>query len=397
MSLQTIAQIEAFNAGRIPDLLQLKYKNMREDVFKFYRGTAHLFYQHLSPKDMLYQSPSVWICGDLHFENFGSFKGDNGLVYFDINDFDQAMLAPCFFDVARFLVSLKLVTGLSDITKKDSDALCRLFLQVYCDTLLTGNSRWVEKETAKAVVKKLLRLVEKNKVISEEYSENGNRRKLDFSHDKIIKPTKEDKAVIAQIIDGWKKQNKSKSVYEVVDIGYHLKGTGSLGVGRYILLVKKIGNNKFKLIDLKTANPSSAMLAVKNKQPKWQSEAVRIIEIQKRVQGTSQALLESIELNKRSYVLREYQSCEDKIDYKLLKGKISNFENVITTMAQVTAWGQLQSGGRQGSAITDELIAFAQQKDKWEKKLLAYTDQSVRTVLLDYDTYCKAFDKGRFK
>ncbi len=49
--------------------------------------------RHLSPfyEDLqdvpLPQSPNTWICGDLHLENFGSYKANNKLVYFDLNDF----------------------------------------------------------------------------------------------------------------------------------------------------------------------------------------------------------------------------------------------------------------------------------------------------------------------
>ena len=46
------------------------------------------------PVEALPHSPVCWICGDLHIENFGSYKGDNRLVYFDLNDFDESILAP---------------------------------------------------------------------------------------------------------------------------------------------------------------------------------------------------------------------------------------------------------------------------------------------------------------
>ena len=65
------------------------------------------------------------------FPNFGSYKEDNGLVYFDMDDFDKAVLAPCLFDIARCLVSLRLITQLSNISKTDTQKLCDLFLMVY--------------------------------------------------------------------------------------------------------------------------------------------------------------------------------------------------------------------------------------------------------------------------
>ena len=90
-----IERILIFNQGRDPDRLMLKYRAMRNDTFAFLRGTCHLFYQDWPANSSLNDAPSAWICGDLHLENLGSFKGDNRLTYFDVNDFDEAALAPC--------------------------------------------------------------------------------------------------------------------------------------------------------------------------------------------------------------------------------------------------------------------------------------------------------------
>jgi uncharacterized protein (DUF2252 family) len=43
--------------------------------------------------------------GDLHIENFGGYLGKDGLLYFDIVDFDKAVLAPCTFDVVHLATS----------------------------------------------------------------------------------------------------------------------------------------------------------------------------------------------------------------------------------------------------------------------------------------------------
>src|ERR1700755_941022 len=99
-------RINEFEAGRLPDMLALKHKFMAQNIFRFYRGTCHLFYEDISKEKALAKSPLAWICGDLHLENFGSYKGDNRLVYFDLNDFDEAALAPCTWEPARLLVSL---------------------------------------------------------------------------------------------------------------------------------------------------------------------------------------------------------------------------------------------------------------------------------------------------
>src|SRR5580658_4954862 len=95
-------RIKKFNKGRLDEFLAMKYSMMADNSFRFFRGTCHLFYEDLAKKDQKIASPLVWACGDLHLENFGSYKGENGLAYFDINDFDEAALAPGGRDLARF-------------------------------------------------------------------------------------------------------------------------------------------------------------------------------------------------------------------------------------------------------------------------------------------------------
>src|ERR1700689_422326 len=99
-------RIRAFNKSLLPDIVQIKYKEMAENMYRFFRGTCHLYYEDLSKTDSIPPSPLAWICGDLHLENFGSYKGDNRLVYFDLNDFDEALLAPSTWELVRIITSI---------------------------------------------------------------------------------------------------------------------------------------------------------------------------------------------------------------------------------------------------------------------------------------------------
>ena len=85
-----IERIRSFNDEREPERLRIKFDKMAADPFSFFRGTCHLFYADWPKHTPLDEAPAAWLCGDLHLENFGSYKGDNRLTYFDINDFDEA-------------------------------------------------------------------------------------------------------------------------------------------------------------------------------------------------------------------------------------------------------------------------------------------------------------------
>src|ERR1035437_1857954 len=109
-------RIKLFNTDRTPQFLQLKYKAMNEDAYRFFRATTHLFYEDVPEHSFLHASPRVWLCGDLHLENYGSYKGDDRVAYFNINDFDESVLGPGLFDVARMLTSIYVAASNLGIT-----------------------------------------------------------------------------------------------------------------------------------------------------------------------------------------------------------------------------------------------------------------------------------------
>ena len=99
-------EIAAFNRGRRPELLALKYRKMAATPFGYFRGTNHLFHADWPGHAWLERMPSAWLNGDLHFENFGTYRGDNRLVYFDVGDFDDGALGPLARDLVRFMVGI---------------------------------------------------------------------------------------------------------------------------------------------------------------------------------------------------------------------------------------------------------------------------------------------------
>ena len=132
-----VQRIKTFNQHppRNQELLQLKYAKMKENAFAFLRGSCHLFYEDWPTNSLLNQAPLSWICGDLHLENFGSYQGDNRLTYFDINDFDESVLAPCTLDITRLITSLFLAVAEIKSLSADPLALAKLFIDSYSTAL----------------------------------------------------------------------------------------------------------------------------------------------------------------------------------------------------------------------------------------------------------------------
>src|SRR5687767_10778547 len=95
-----------------PKAFRNKYRKMAADPHAFYRGSACLYYADVTrTRDRWVndQSGAIWIHGDLHVENFGTYLNSDGRLVFDINDFDEAYLGHFTWDLQRFAASLALV------------------------------------------------------------------------------------------------------------------------------------------------------------------------------------------------------------------------------------------------------------------------------------------------
>ncbi len=391
MNKSIAARIQEFNQGRDQNLLKLKYQAMRSDVFSFFRGTCHLFYEDFPTDSTLNNAPLVWICGDLHLENFGSYKGDNRLVYFDINDFDEAALAPCSWDLARFLTSV--FVGIHTLGVKGSDeiCLCNSFLEAYITALAKGKARSVETETSEGMVKELLESLKQRRrkdFLNERIGEKKGERRLIIDNKRTRKCEFEQKGKVTEAIESWAATQSKPEFFKVLDVAERIAGTGSLGIARYVILVEGNGSpNQNYLLDLKQEQPSSLTPYLKQFQPDWDNEAARVVAIQQRVQGTSPALLSTVMLEEKYYVLRELQPLQDRVRLNLWNGKLRRLEKVMKTMGKITAWAQLRSGGRQGSAIADDLIRYATNSDN--SLLLNYAQTYATQVAADYRSFCQ--------
>ena len=390
MSNNIKTRIEKFNNGRNPELLKLKYKKLATDPFYFFRGTCHLFYEDLSQNSGMNLAPLTWICGDLHLENFGSYKGDNRLVYFDINDFDEAVIAPCTWELVRFITSIIVGSRTLGIDEKESLNLSELYLKTYSQTLSKGKAKTVEKETAKGLVKDLLESLKKRNradFLDKRTQEKKGKRRLIVDNKRIIPATAAEQENVQKLIKNWHHTtNQNADFYQILDIQKRIAGTGSLGLERYIILVEGNGSpDENYLLDLKEIQSSSLQPYLPVSQPEWETPATRVVAIQQRLQGTSLALLEAINDGNKSYLLRELQPDEDAVSLQAWDGKLGRLQKLIQTMAEVTAWDQLRSGGRQGSAIADELINFGQ--SSWHNSILEYAVYYSQKVNQDFQEF----------
>ncbi|MFE1549250.1 DUF2252 domain-containing protein [Streptomyces sp. NPDC058718] len=137
-----------------PAAFRVKFRKMAGSAFAFYRGTACLFYSDLEKETAGREGGSVgvgpyldertgrvWIHGDLHAENFGTYMDANGRLVFNVNDFDEAYVGPFTWDLKRLAASLALIgyaKALSDEQITKAVRICAAAYRERIHALATG-------------------------------------------------------------------------------------------------------------------------------------------------------------------------------------------------------------------------------------------------------------------
>jgi uncharacterized protein (DUF2252 family) len=117
-----------------PDAFRTKFRKMAADPFAFFRGSACLFHADIAARDDRWadeRTGRVWIQGDLHAENFGTYMDGAGVLIFDVNDFDEAFVGHFTWDLQRFAASIALMCWQKALSDEQITALIEAFVRAY--------------------------------------------------------------------------------------------------------------------------------------------------------------------------------------------------------------------------------------------------------------------------
>jgi len=126
------------------EAFRTKFRKMAGDPFAFYRGSDCVFLADVACLDDPWASERtsrVWIHGDLHAENFGTYMDGEGMLIFDVNDFDEAYLGHFAWDLQRFAGSVALMGWQKAFSDEDIDRLVQTYTRAYADQV-----RWFVEE-----------------------------------------------------------------------------------------------------------------------------------------------------------------------------------------------------------------------------------------------------------
>jgi hypothetical protein len=198
--------------------LRLKHERMKAELFPFLRATYYRWAQlwpQICPE--LAKAPHVLAVGDLHVENFGTWRDVEGRLIWGINDFDEAWPMAYTIDLVRLAVSAHLAVETGNLPLKREDI---------CDQILAGYSEGMQEEGEPFVLGE-------NHVWLRSIAENELRDPVRFWKKMEALPTLKSEVPVSAV-------DAIEHLMPAPGIRYRLAhrvaGLGSLGHARYLAL-----------------------------------------------------------------------------------------------------------------------------------------------------------------
>lgn len=337
-----------YNVGCDFEWLICKFDVIVVDLFLFFCGINNLYVVLLVDVVLLYDVFCMFVCGDLYFENFGSFKGDNGFVYFDMNDFDEVLVVLFIVDLVCVLFSLQVVFFSWKLVDEDVYNLCWCFFDMYVVVLVDGKLCWVECVIVMGIVCNLLcGLCKCNWVVYlvDCIECNGNWVILCIDGWCILWVSKEEVCCVCCIFEVYGQQGNGQC-FIVIDVVWWIVGIGSLGFECYFVFVC-FENDFFMLclIDIKffilsvwddvLGDVCSVVL--------WCSQVGCVVDIQCLLQVILFVLLCGVVYGVKGeklklYVVKSLQLIVDCVVLGLGKNVVVNLDDVLQIMVCVVVW-----------------------------------------------------------
>jgi uncharacterized protein (DUF2252 family) len=336
-----------------PAAFRVKYRKMAMDPFSFYRGTACLFYADVTGRDDEWvdeRSGGIWIHGDLHAENFGTYMDSDGRLVFDVNDFDEAYIGHFTWDLQRFAASLALMGWRKALPEPDVRALVGRYLRGYLSqvnhylsspddddfSLNLGNTQGpVHHLLQQARLKARVDLLDK--ATSTEtgvrlFRESGTIRRLGQAERRKVERAFGN---YLETIPESKKFDR-KLFYEVRDlVGKTGFGIGSAGLPAYQVLVEGYNQSLDNdvVLGMKQANvPAVSRFVDRSKvESYFENEAHRTVVSQRALQAHTDPLLGWTTIDGTGYVVSEVSPYEIDLDW----GQLNEPEEMASVVEQL--------------------------------------------------------------
>lgn len=283
-AVQVVTALNDRNRDLCPSDRLDKYEKMAGSPFVFLRGSNHLFWFDMVKDERLQrfgdETTRTWLQGDLHSDNFGAFGNDEGQVVYNINDFDESVIADYQYDLWRMAVSIVLVARENDDLSADEQAtVIDAFARSYLDTLrgFVGNDDErdliFDQKHTRGRLRKFLEKQEKNctrAAMLKQWTrthKKGRRFDLARNRHRLAAVTEMERAAITHALQVYEANLARKpkaydaTYFKVKDVARRISaGTGSLGTPRYYVLIEGASDDwdDDRILDVKRQSKPTA-------------------------------------------------------------------------------------------------------------------------------------------
>ena len=340
---------------------KMKYTKMMESPFRFFRGSAYLFYYDMSKIPFSFHTSidkPTWIQGDLHMENFGAFQNEKGEIVYDVNDFDEGYIGSYLYDLIRMSVSIALSCEAQGLSNHEQQRQIKAYIDAYYHQLKRFKkgkddpfSLTFTEQNTKGPVKKVLKKLGKRQRdhLLKDITYINNEGKRVFSWSEEIEPVSfEESTMLKTLTENYFhsldiEDKKDFSFYTIKDIARkHGTGTASIGLDRYYILIEgeKDANGVDDLVlevkEVRTPIPAYFLPYREKFWKKYDHQGKRVVATQKAMHHLEDPYLGYLTIDGREFYVRERSPYKKKVKITSLLTS-EDFEATVQIMGKVTA------------------------------------------------------------
>jgi uncharacterized protein (DUF2252 family) len=363
MIVDTLQSMFSDRMAEAPDAFRTRFRKMARDPFAFYRGSAILFFTDLGPDGsfggrdtdwMAEHGDRVWIQGDLHCENFGTYMDADGRLVFDVNDFDEAYLGPWTWDLRRFVASLALVCWQKALPDDVIDDLVAHYVRCYLDQVdhyvdVHDDTEWaLTLDNAEGAVLGTLqkaKLQTRAMILDPETIVENYRRR--FAEHSSVTTLEDDQR--KRVLDAFERYKETipeskrdvRVRFGVLDVVRKAGiGIGSAGLPMYNVLIEgssqALGNDV--VLSIKQANAAALGTVIDDQQIRdhFAHHGHRTAVSQRALQAHADRYLGWTDLDDQGYVVSEYSPYELDLEWEELNTP-EEMQTVVDQLGRATA------------------------------------------------------------
>jgi uncharacterized protein (DUF2252 family) len=403
------------------DAFRTKFRKMAADPFAFYRGSACLFYADMADAEDPWsdeRTSRVWIHGDLHAENFGTYMDSTGRIVFDVNDYDEAYLGHVSWDLRRFVASFALMSWRKAFSDDVIAGLLTVYLEAWLDQVAAFTRSDADRDFAltadntegavhelilETATRTRLGLLQRMTVV-----EGYRRRFADVSRNRRLDDAERDEVLAA--LERYKetlppKPWRREVAYDVKDvIGTGGFGIGSAGLPAYNVLLEGYDQalENDVVLSIKQGNVPAPSRVVTDPEIRryFDHEGHRTATSQRALQSHVSQFLGHTEIRGKGFLVAELSPYELDLDWDDLT-EPDEIRPVLAQLGRATAKlhcvGDADSDHTLVPFQTEEAITemIGDRRQEFVEDLVSFAHSYARQAQEDHRLFVDAFRAGQ--